>query len=41
MLGLFEDISEFETLPRKRSQQYLKLPWFRYQQAALANPTHP
>jgi hypothetical protein len=29
MLALFEDIAGFETLSRKRSQQYLKLLWLK------------
>jgi hypothetical protein len=37
MLALFEHIPGFETLPHKRSVWYLKLMWFKYQQAALAN----
>lgn len=40
ILGLFEYIAGFETLPRKRSQQYLKLLWLKYQQATSANPSH-
>ena len=37
MLGLFEHIPGFETLPPKRSQQYLELLWFKYQQTIHAN----
>jgi len=31
MLQLFEDIAGFETVPRKLSQQYLKILWQSYQ----------
>ena len=41
MLSLFEHVPGFETLSRKRSQQYLTLLWLRYQQATLANPSRP
>jgi hypothetical protein len=37
MLRVFEQIPGLETLPRRRSQQYLKLLWLKYQQAILAN----
>ena len=37
MLALFEHIPGFETLSHKRSVRYLKLLWFKYQQAVLAN----
>jgi hypothetical protein len=39
MLALFEHIAGLETLSRKRSQQYVKLLWLKYQQAILANPS--
>lgn len=38
MLALLDQIAGLELLSRKRSQQYLKLLWPKYQQAALANP---
>lgn len=41
MLALFDQIAGLETLSRKRSLQYLKLLWLKYEQAALANqPRH-
>jgi hypothetical protein len=36
MLLLFENIAGFETLPRKLSQQYLKILWQSYQTAHRA-----
>jgi hypothetical protein len=39
MLTLFEHIAGLKTLPRKRSQRYVKLLWLKYQQAVLANPS--
>jgi hypothetical protein len=38
MLALFDQIAGLENLSRKRSLRYLKLLWFKYQQAILANP---
>jgi hypothetical protein len=35
MLALFDQIAGLETLSRKRSLQYLKLLWLKYQQAVL------
>jgi hypothetical protein len=41
MLALFDQIAGLENLSRQRSLQYLKLLWFKYQQAILASQPRP